>query len=65
MVLLIAALVCAVFVNEAQATDISYGAIGKGGVHCRAPRKCPPSKPANSYTRGCEQSQRCRGGQSP
>lgn len=53
----------ALVAEVADAKFISYGALNSNGRICRNPAGChQPEIPANPYNRGCEVSQRCRGG---
>ena len=57
-------LACMLFVQEADARYISYGAIGRDqnpGCGPKHPELCTEGPPVNHYSRGCEAEQRCRG----
>ncbi|KAK4348235.1 hypothetical protein RND71_034575 [Anisodus tanguticus] len=52
-----------------EGKEIGYGAIGGNGIPCSRKNKnmnnCHEGKPANPYTRGCEETNRCRNGKEP
>lgn len=52
-----------VMADVADAKFISYGALMHDGKVCTKRAGCVEQEnPSNSYNRGCEASQRCRGG---
>ncbi|KAK0591060.1 hypothetical protein LWI29_035086 [Acer saccharum] len=58
-------LACTLFVQEADARYIGYGAIGRDenqGCGPKHPELCTEGPPANHYNRGCEALDRCRSG---
>ncbi|KAI9093326.1 hypothetical protein K1719_027340 [Acacia pycnantha] len=61
-VLMSVMLIMGMLMSGAQATDISFGALGRDiGVGCspKNPSQCN-KPPANSYDRGCETATKCR-----
>lgn len=61
---MVALLVCSIFVGGANCNEISYGALTHGNTpHCTrlANKGCLPP-PSNTYNRGCEKEENCRGG---
>uniref|UniRef100_A0A7N0ZW47 Uncharacterized protein n=1 Tax=Kalanchoe fedtschenkoi TaxID=63787 RepID=A0A7N0ZW47_KALFE len=58
-----ALLISSLFISACQATNdghIGNPALGKGREFCKQGQKCLSPPPANSYSRGCEASKRCR-----
>ncbi|XP_010054615.1 uncharacterized protein LOC104442941 [Eucalyptus grandis] len=59
---IIAIVICSFAVDDVlvNAVPISYGAMRGNGIPCKGPNCLPP--PSNTYNRGCEKSNECRGG---
>ncbi|KAK3183673.1 hypothetical protein Dsin_030959 [Dipteronia sinensis] len=55
---------CMLFVTDTEATSIGNGALGRDDIPCGPNNRenCKEGPPANNYQRGCERSERCRGG---
>ncbi|KAK4799770.1 hypothetical protein SAY86_025135 [Trapa natans] len=51
-----------IFRRSTADESISYGALKRGSIPCRLGQKTCDKQPANDYTRGCENSERCRHG---
>ncbi|KAK4799903.1 hypothetical protein SAY86_025268 [Trapa natans] len=58
-IICIMALIIACIFPRSTAESISYGALKRGSIPCRLGQKTCDKQPANDYTRGCNNSERC------
>ncbi|KAL6140574.1 hypothetical protein ACLB2K_058873 [Fragaria x ananassa] len=61
-VCIIALLVCSLCIDMTNARELGYGALRDDQPSCRGKNPCM-SPPSNTYNRGCEKENDCRGGQ--
>ncbi|KAL6144371.1 hypothetical protein ACLB2K_055065 [Fragaria x ananassa] len=60
-VCIIALLVCSLCIDTTNAGELGYGALRHDQPSCRGKNPCMPP-PSNTYNRGCEKENDCRGG---